>query len=137
MTCVVCGPDHDGGLQLFPGPVGGGPVHATTWTPPGWAGDGSGTVRPEIAWGVLDCPGAIMLVRHHSNESMFPALGTITAEIRKPLRVGDAYAVTAWPRGRDGRKLYAGTAIVDDRGETFAISDQVCIAMPFEWGGIG
>ena len=136
VTCVVCGPDHVDGLQLFPGPVGAGPVHATTWSPPVWTGDGHGIVRTEIVWGALDCPGAIMLVRHYPGENMFPALGTITAEISEPVRVGDTYAVIAWPRGRDGRKLYAGTAIVRAGGVVHARSDQVCIAMPFEWGGI-
>jgi hypothetical protein len=136
VTCVVCGPDHVDGLQLAPGPVGAGPVHATTWIPPEWAGDGFGFVRPEIVWGVLDCPGAIMLVRHYPGESMFPALGTITADISEPVRIGDTYAVLAWPRGRDGRKLFAGTALVGAGGVVHARSDQICIAMPFEWGGI-
>jgi hypothetical protein len=136
VTCIVCGPDSVDGLHLFPGPVGAGPIHATVWTPPMWAGDGRGFVRPEIVWGALDCPGAIMLVRHYPGESMFPALGTITAEISEPIRVGDSYAVVAWPRGRDGRKLFAGTAIVGAGGRVHARSDQVCIAMPFEWGGI-
>ena len=134
VTCVVCGPEHVEGLRLLPGPVGPGPVHATTWTPPSWTGDRYGIVRPEIVWGVLDCPGAIMLVRHYPGENMFPALGTITVEVAEPVRVGDTYSIIAWPRGRDGRKLYAGTAIVGAGGTVFAQSDQVCIAMPFEWG---
>ncbi len=136
VTCVVCGPDHIDGLRLFPGPVGLGPMHATTWTPPVWVGDGHGVVRAEIVWGALDCPGAIMLVRNYPGESMFPALGTMTADISVPVRVGDTYAVVAWPRGRDGRKLYAGTAIIGAGGVVHARSDQVCIAVPFEWGGI-
>ena len=134
-TCFVCGPDNRGGLHLFPGPVGGGPLHATIWTPQASMGDGGGAVAPEIVWGALDCPGAIMLVRHHSPESLFPALGTMTAEILEPVQVGNTYAVTAWPRGRDGRKLFAATAITDADGRVCAMSDQVCIAMPFEWGG--
>ncbi len=136
VTCVVCGPDHPNGLRLFPGPIGAGPVHATTWTPPIWATDGEGRVRPEIVWGALDCPGAIMLVRHYPGEGMFPALGTITAEVFDPLRVGETYTVVAWPRGRDGRRLYAGTAIFGVGGKVHGLSDQVCIAMPFEWGGV-
>ena len=136
VKCVVCGPDRPDGLRLFPGPVGAGPVHATTWRPPQWTAGEDGDVRPEIVWGVLDCPGAIMLARHYPGESMFPALGTITAELRGNLRTGNTYIVTAWPRGRDGRKLYAGTAISDAGGRVHASSDQVCIAMPFDWGGI-
>ena len=61
VKCVVCGPDRPDGLRLFPGPVGAGPVHATTWRPPQWTAGEDGDVRPEIVWGVLDCPGAIML----------------------------------------------------------------------------
>ena len=78
-----------------------------------------------------------MLVRHYSTENLFPALGTMTAEIAEPLRVGETYAVVAWPRGREGRKLFAGTAIADAGGRVLASSDQVCIAMPYEWGGVG
>ena len=137
VTCVVCGPDHPGGFNLSPGPVGVGPVHATTWAPPRWAAEAGGVVRPELVWGVLDCPGAIMLARHYPEERFFPALGTMTARIDRDLVVGGDYAVVAWPRGRDGKKLYAGTAIFDRDGSLCALSDQVCIAMPFEWASIG
>ncbi len=94
-------------------------------------------MRPELVWGVLDCPGAIMLMRHYEDESFFAALGTMTARIDRDIVVGGEYTVVAWPRGRDGRKLYAGTAILERDGELCALSDQVCIAMPYEWGGIG
>lgn len=136
VTCVVCGPRHKRGLKLAPGPVGAGPVHATVWIPPAWTADDEGVVRPEIVWGVLDCPGAIMLLRHYPDETMFPALGTIVAEVSRPIRAGREYVVVAWPRGRDGRKLYAGTALVDSHGDTVARSDQVCIVMPYGWAGI-
>jgi len=136
VTCVICGPDHLGGLKLAPGPVGSGSTHANTWTPSSWLDHGDGTVRPEMVWGALDCPGAIMLVRHYPDESMFPALGTMIAEIAEPIRIGEEYVVVAWPRGRDGRKLYAGTAILDGSGRVVARSAQVCIAMPFGWAGI-
>lgn len=136
VTCVVCGPDHPNGLHLFPGPVGAGPVHATTWAPQLWTADQEGIVRPEIVWGALDCPGAVMLMRHYPAESMFPALGTMTAELSDRLSVGETYTVVAWPRGRDGRRLFAGTAIFGRGGKVLAQSDQVCIAMPFEWGGV-
>ena len=136
VTCFVCGPDNPGGLHLFPGPVGAGPLHATTWVPQPWAADERGVVTEEVVWGALDCPGGVMLTRHYSTESIFPALGTMTAEIIEPLRAGDTYAIVAWPRGRDGRKLYAGTAILGTGGRIHGLSDQICIAMPFEWGGI-
>jgi hypothetical protein len=135
VTCVVCGPEHPHGLRLAPGPLGDGAVHATTWTPPPWTGDGAGLVRPEIVWGVLDCPAAIMLVRHYPGEDLFPALGTITAEVAVPVAVGETYVVVAWPRGRDGRKLYAGTAVLGPAGAVHARSDQICLAMPYAWGG--
>lgn len=137
VTCVVCGPKHPGGLGLSPGPVEAGPVHATTWSPPEWTAAERGVVQVPIVWGVLDCPGAIMLARRYSDESFFPALGTITGGIEAEIRVGEDYIVVAWPRGRDGKKLYAGTAILDRAGGLCALSDQVCLAMPFEWAGIG
>jgi hypothetical protein len=137
VTCVVCGPEHPGGLNLSPGPIGAGPVNATTWTPPDWTADAGGVVQAPIGWGVLDCPGAIMLARRYADESFFPALGTMTGRIDRDLHPGGDYIVVAWPRGRDGKKLYAGTAILDRDGAVCALSDQVCLAMPFEWAGIG
>ncbi len=137
VTCFVCGPENVRGLHLLPGPVDGGPVHATTWTPaPATAGE-DGVVLSEVVWGALDCPGAIMFARLYPEEHLVAALGTITAEITEPLVVGETYSVLAWPRGREGRKLYAGTAIADEAGSVHAIADQVCVAMPVEWGGPG
>jgi hypothetical protein len=134
-VCFVCGPDNPSGLHLFPGPLAGAPLHATTWTPELMGLAAGGPVPAEVVWGALDCPGAVMLLRHYSGESFFPALGTITAEIFEPVEVGEMYAVVGWPKGRDGRKLFAGTAIIGAEGRVRALSDQVCIAMPYEWGG--
>lgn len=135
VTCFVCGPDNTRGLHLLPGPVDGGPVHATTWTPAlGMAGC-DGVVRSELVWGVLDCPGAIMFTQLYRDEDIFAALGTITVEIAESITVGKTYSVVAWPMGRDGRKLQGGTALTDAEGNVHAIADQVCIAMPAAWGG--
>lgn len=135
VNCFVCGPENTRGLRLLPGPVDGGPVHATTWTPAEWMVGPDGAVPPEIVWGVLDCPGAIMFARHYPDEEFFAALGTMAVDIIEPIRAGETYSVLAWPLGRDGRKLYAGTALTGAAGNVHALSDQVCIAMPFEWGG--
>ncbi len=137
VTCFVCGPDRDSGLHLLPGSVEGKPVHATTWTPSSSTLGSDGFVLEEIVWGALDCPAAIMFTRLFPDEDFFAALVTITAQIVKPLEVGETYTVVAWPRGREDRKLYAGTALMDSAGYVNALSDQVCLSMPAEWGGAG
>ncbi len=134
VTCFVCGPESPQGLYLLPGPVGDGPTNATVWTPEPWAGSSDGVVEDEIVWGALDCPGALAASRAYPDDRFFPALGTMTARIDRPVLVGETYTVIAWPTGRDGRKLFAGTALADADGEVVAVSDQTCIAMPVEWG---
>src|SRR5262245_608254 len=54
--CFVCGLARDDSFGVFAGEVPGRRVMATPWTPPDWAADGAGVVRPEFVWAALDCP---------------------------------------------------------------------------------
>ncbi len=51
--------------------------------------------------------------------------GRIAARIDAPLRAGERYVAMGWPIARDGRKLHAGTAIVDADGVVRARSLQL------------
>lgn len=130
-TCVVCGTVHERSLEIFPGPVDDGTV-ATVWEPPAWVDDGDGAVRPELLWGVLDCPGG-WAITNAGTEGFFAALGTIAVHRRGPVAVGEPVAVLGWTLGSEGRKHHAGTAIVAPSGEVRAVGRQTCIALPQDW----
>jgi hypothetical protein len=133
-NCIVCGDEHPRGLRVFAGPVGDTPVVASEWTAPEWTADGSGNVRDELVWGVLDCPGSWShLVPGTFPDDHFPALGTIAANILEPVPVGTPLTVLGWPVGVEGRKYRSATAILGGDGTTLAVSRQTCIAMPLDW----
>jgi len=55
-------------------------------------------------------------------------LGRMAAEIVRLPGEGEQCIVVAWPLGEDGRKLYAGTALLDEDGELLARARQTWIA---------
>ena len=136
-TCVVCGPCSPTPLRVFPGRLGTSDVYAARWQAPAWAADDRGDVRPELLWGALDCPGGFAIAdpHGHSRTDFFPALGTITAELRSAVRVEEPVVVVGWPLGRDGRRLHAGTAVLGADGSVRAVARQTCIAVPLDWAG--
>ncbi len=120
-TCFVCGPDRQpgDGLCIYPGPVAGRELYAAPWTPEAWLADAAGAVRDEFVWGALDCPGGI--VTDLFGEVELILLGRLAADLRAPVRAGAAHVVTAWPIGRDGRKLHTGTAVFTAAGALCAV----------------
>jgi hypothetical protein len=125
--CFVCGPGRapGDGLRLFPGWVPGrdlvaAPVHADASLP----ADG-GFLAPEIAWSLLDCPGAWAMEREMEETGV--VLGRMAARILAPFPVGATGVAVGWPLGRDGRKLYSGTALFDARGLLHGFARQTWI----------
>ena len=119
-TCMVCGTERaeGDGLRLFAGPVAGRDVAATPWTTsPSLAGPDA-NVSSEIVWAALDCPSG------WSTNDFAPGrpavLGRIAAKLTRPIEVGGRYVVIGWPRGEDGRKIYAGSAVFDEDGALYA-----------------
>ena len=51
--------------------------------------------------------------------------GRIAARVDRPIRAGERYVVIGWPIEQDGRKLHAGTALVDAQGIVRARSLQL------------
>lgn len=132
-TCVVCGPDHPQTLGVFPGVIPDREVLATGWLPPAWSLNDEGVVRPEIVWGVLDCPGGWAIAGFNKGDRFFPALGTIAVDLRSPIAGDERVVVLGWPLGSEGRKHHAGTAIVGRDGEIKALARQTCIALDPSW----
>jgi hypothetical protein len=127
-TCFVCGPDrpHDDGLHVYPGAVPDTDLIATPWSPAADLADEDGTVRPEFIWAALDCPSGIALMSGMEGTAV---LGRLTTEIKAPPQTGEEHVLIAWPAERDGRKLYAGSALFTADGELLAAADATWIVV--------
>jgi len=131
--CFVCGFNRPDGLGVIVGPVDEPTgLMATTWVPPAALAGADGTLTPEATWAALDCP-AGMAWSHRLGRSQSIMTVRMTATVDRPLQPGARYRVLAWPLQRDGRKLHAGTAIVDADGAVCARSQQLWL-LPREAG---
>ncbi|MEY9879497.1 hypothetical protein ABIA43_001031 [Bradyrhizobium sp. USDA 328] len=129
--CFVCGParGHGDGLRIFAGPLQAGSVpgkpvvFAASWVPHGSLSGDDGYVAPEFVWAALDCPTGYCSVgaRHLGlNGDETALLGRMAARIDRRPRPGDRCVVVAWPTGREGRKLFAESALLDAKQEVLA-----------------
>jgi hypothetical protein len=131
--CFVCGVSRrpGDGLRIFPGPVSGRALWAAPWTPDQSITDASGQVRPEIVWAALDCPSGIAAAETAGlGQGAAILLGRMTAMLAAPPALGSECRVIAWPAGRDGRKLTAGSALLGPGGEVLAVARAVWLAVP-------
>ena len=118
--CFVCGPGRrpGDGLRIFPGPVAGRPLWAAPWTPGPSVAGADRRVRPEVIWAALDCPSGIAAAEAVGlGPDTAILLGRMTASLAVLPLPGDRCRVIAWPGGRDGRKLTAGSALLGPGGE--------------------
>ena len=110
-TCFVCGPAREDGLGVYAGPVEGRPgLLAAPWTP-------GEDVSPELVWAALDCPSG-WAVDDFQREGVL--LGRMAAEIDRLLAPGEQHVVLGWRVGEDGRKRFAGSALLTATGEVLA-----------------
>lgn len=132
-ACFVCGPRRrpGDGLRIFPGQVTGRALWAAPWTPDASSGDRAGRVRPEIVWAALDCPSGIAAAEAADiGRDTVILLGRMTASVPVLPAVGDDCRVVAWPTGRDGRKLMAGSALLGPDGALLATAETVWLTVP-------
>jgi hypothetical protein len=125
--CFVCGRVRDDALGVFAGPVADRTLVASPWTPPAWAADADGNVRPEIVWAVLDCPTYFATYRDEPGELPLAVLARQTAYVDAPVRAGDEHVVIGWPIGADGRKRHAGSAVLSAGGDVLAAAQALLI----------
>jgi hypothetical protein len=131
--CFVCGTGRQpgDGLRIFPGPVAGRPLWAAPWTPDPSVTDADGRVRPEVAWAALDCPSGIAAAEAAGlTQDTAILLGRMTASLAALPAAGDQCLVIAWPGGRDGRKLLAGSALLGPGGQVLAAARAVWLTVP-------
>lgn len=131
--CFVCGTGRrpGDGLRIFPGPLAGRPWWAAPWTPDPSVADADGRVRPEVVWAALDCPSGIAAAEAASlARDTAILLGQMTASLAALPAAGDQCRVIAWPDGRDGRKLTAGSALLGPGGTVLAAARTVWLTVP-------
>jgi hypothetical protein len=131
--CFVCGMSRQpgDGLRIFPGPVPGRGVWAAPWTPDPSVAGTDGRVRPEVVWAALDCPSGIAAAEDAGlGQDTAILLGRMTASLSALPAPGDQGRVIAWPDGRDGRKLAAGSALLGPGGVVLAVARTVWITVP-------
>lgn len=130
--CFCCGADvpWGEGLKIHPGRIAGRNMVAAPWTPAPEYGDANGNVRPEFLWTALDCPGAYAL--WELTDTKPGLLGRLIGRLEKPLSCGEPCVIAAWPVGNDGRKLYAGTALFNAKGQIVGRTLATWFPMPPE-----
>jgi hypothetical protein len=117
--CFVCGRTRGDSFGVFAGRVTGRDLLATPWTPPAWAADEAGNVRPEFVWAALDCPASFAAYLHDEGD-LIAFLVRLGVRIEAPVAVETEHVVMAWPLGGEGRKRMAGSAAVSADGELLA-----------------
>ena len=125
--CYVCGPDRDDTFAVHTAPVRGRAVVASTWTPPCWAAGRGGVVHDEHVWAALDCP--TYFGAYFAERKAMAMLAQMQARVDAPIVADTEYAVMAWPMETDGRKRWAGSAIVSPDGEVLAVAKALLIEL--------
>ena len=132
-TCFVCGPARvDGdGLRIIPRPLPPRPGDSpgtvvARWVPwPDLARDDQ-AVACEFVWAALDCPTGFAAVgAQHLGMTGAETilLGRMRARVERRPHPGDRCIIVAWPTGRDGRKLFANSAVLNADGEALAFAE--------------
>ncbi len=119
--CLGCGlaRDDDDGLGLAVGPleVDGHEQVAAVWRPTEAMCGPDGVVDPLWVLAALDCPGAMAYIARGTFAGL---LGRIVFEQTGRVEPGVDHVVTGWQIDRDGRKLFAGTALASADGTVLA-----------------
>lgn len=130
-TCWTCGParEEGDGLGIFPGPVtdpgGEFDLVAAPWVPNGELDTGEGAVAVPHVWAALDCPS------YFGAAGPEPALlARMGADLRAPVLVGQPHVVLGWTAAQaDGRKRYAGSAVLDADGAVLAVAATMWVTL--------
>jgi len=117
-TCFTCGPEREDGLEIYAGPVAERDgVVASMWTP-------AEEPAPEVVWAALDCPSG-WAVDDFQREGVL--LGRMAARVDRLPASGEPLVVLGWRIGEEGRKRYAGSALVTAEGDALARSHSTWI----------
>jgi hypothetical protein len=135
--CFVCGSAraHGVGLRILPSSLPPRPdcrsgTLVAPWVPHANLAGADGAVAGEFIWAALDCPSGFagagaQHLGMNGSETML--LGRMSAHIERRPKPGDRCVIVAWPTGRDGRKLFAGSALLDADGKILAAAQATWI----------
>ena len=101
------------------------PTVAASWTPYPDLAKEDGVVASEFIWAALDCPtGYAAVGAQHLGMTGAETilLGRMSAHIDRRPCPGDRCVVVAWPTGREGRKLFANSALLGSDGKVLAVA---------------
>lgn len=124
--CFCCGDElsREEGLHVYSAPVKNDSQVAAAWIPDVCFADERNFVKPECVWTALDCPGQMAWRAQGVRTGM---LGRLTARIDKPIRAGERCVVIGWTMGSEGKKFFAGTALIDQDNELCAYAKAVWV----------
>ncbi|QEU91703.1 hotdog fold domain-containing protein [Streptomyces kanamyceticus] len=127
VDCFGCGdraPDR--GLRQHCAPVPGRDVVAAAWAPHPAFDDGSGALRPDLAWAALDCPSAAPGI-HFGGLRKGAVTASLTGTMLRPMAVGEDHITYAWLIAESGRKHEMGVAAVTASGELCAVGSALWV----------
>lgn len=116
--CFSCGRNNPHGVQVWAGEVESRAMTAAAWRPRASHAGADGFLPPTHLWAALDCPGAGALLLGKPDTLLMT--GRMLGHCDRDCRAGERYRVIGWPVGREGRKLYCGTAVIDESGRVRA-----------------
>ncbi|MCW6009424.1 hypothetical protein K1W54_33505 [Micromonospora sp. CPCC 205371] len=116
-TCYVCGPEHPGGLRIFPGQLPGDRT-AAPWTVPA-------EVTAPTVWAALDCPGGWAII----GPGRPYVLGRIAVQVRALPVPGQECVVVGALAATEGRKALVHTALYGPDGAPLARARATWIAV--------
>jgi hypothetical protein len=137
-TCFVCGPTRveGDGLRIIPACLsphaGKAGAVAAPWVPTSDLAGEDGAVAHEFIWAALDCPTGFAGAgaRHLGMSGTEPILlGRMSARIESRPNPDDHCVIVAWPTGRDGRKLFASSALLSSQGKLLAVAQTIWIVV--------
>jgi hypothetical protein len=114
-TCFVCGPDRarGDGLRVLPGPVEDTDTFAAPVGFPRDLASTDGTVPAHLLWAALDCPSSFVMYLGGERPKTPFVLGRIAARLDRSVPIDRTLVARSWALGRDGRKLFAASALFD------------------------
>ncbi len=136
--CFVCGPARapGDGLRIFAGPLrprAGRKMgaFAATWVPDANLAGDDGDVAAEFVWASLDCPTGYAGMAGDGRPGIGDSilLGRMSGRVDKRPKPGERCVVVAWPTGREGRKLFAGSALLGADGEVLAFAQTTWLSV--------
>ena len=105
---------------------------AAPWLPDVSLVGETGRVKTEFLWAALDCPAgwaAVNLKNALYPDTPYILLGRFVAEVIKGLKSGQNCVTIGWPIGKEGRKLFSGSAILSENGDLLAAGRAIWIAI--------